>query len=779
MWQINEIASRRLEGAGTRGVGPPAAARVVGVRVMGAPLVSLCVATMVFAYSGGAVAQKGTTFAETAPRTESGVQLGALPSFEAVRTAHRPSQRLILDRYGEPLAALRTDFNERRDAWVSLEAMAPIMQRAVLLSEDRRFHEHGGVDWAALASAGFGWLTGEGLRGASTISMQLVAMLDSGLQRPAGGRSLAQKLAQARQAWRLEARWSKVQILEAYLNLAAFRGELRGIGAVSRVMFGKHPHGLDAREAAVAAALLRGPNAAPAHVAQRACALLIDMAWGEGCDALEHDVRRWLASTARPAADAPSLAPHFARLVAAQVPADTPGDTLHTTLDARLQRLVMQSVARHVAGMGHAQLTDAAVVVLDNRSAEVLAYVGSSGSASMAAQVDHARARRQAGSTLKPFLYALALELRFLTAASLLEDTALDVATAGGLYVPQNYDRTHAGLVSVRTALAASLNVPAVRTLMLVGPERFADRLRSLGLPLRHDADHYGYSLALGSADVDLLSLTNAYRVLADEGRWQVPQLRLHPTPHPHRRPTSHPHSRRIDPLASWVVGDILSDRRARALTFGLESPLSTRFWSAVKTGTSKDMRDNWALGWSDRYTVGVWVGNSAGLSMRDVSGVSGAGPIWHEVMSALHAHEPSIQPLPPEALRRGRVHFAGGLEASRDEYFLPGTEVTHVEPAAPAAARARIASPPQGTIIALDPDLPAANQRLALRAHVPGEAREPPLWRIGPTVIAHGAQAYWRPVPGRHRIVLQDPDGAVLDEITVQVRDLPLTRRR
>src|SRR5690606_20938463 len=161
MWQINEIASRRLEGAGTRGVGPPAAARVVGVRVMGAPLVSLCVATMVFAYSGGAVAQKGTTFAETAPRTESGVQLGALPSFEAVRTAHRPSQRLILDRYGEPLAALRTDFNERRDAWVSLEAMAPIMQRAVLLSEDRRFHEHGGVDWAALASAGFGWLTGE------------------------------------------------------------------------------------------------------------------------------------------------------------------------------------------------------------------------------------------------------------------------------------------------------------------------------------------------------------------------------------------------------------------------------------------------------------------------------------------------------------------------------------------------------------------------------------------------------------------------------------------
>src|SRR5690606_40825093 len=183
-----------------------------------------------------------------------------------------------------------------------------------------------------------------------------------------------------------------------------------------------------------------------------------------------------------------------------------------TTLDARLQEVVLATVRRRLAGTLNTAMTDAAVVVLDSRSGDVLAYVGSVGENSSNQHVDHARARRQAGSTLKPFLYAQALELRYLTAASLLADTQLDVVTASGLYVPQNYDRSFAGQVSVRSALASSLNIPAVRVLTLVGPERFVRTLRRLGLPLEHDGDHYGYSLSLGSADVDLLSLANAYR---------------------------------------------------------------------------------------------------------------------------------------------------------------------------------------------------------------------------------------------------------------------------
>ena len=253
------------------------------------------------------------------------------------------------------------------------------------------------------------------------------------------------------------------------------------------------------------------------------------------------------------------------------------GGKLHTTLDADLQAAAQQSVARHLAGMRMTQLTDAAVIVLENRSGEVLAYVGSSPE-SRAAQVDHARALRQAGSTLKPFLYAVALERRYLTAASLLNDAPIDVATPGGLYIPDNYDSTYARWVSVRLALAASLNIPAVRTLTLLGPDRFIQRLHALGLPLVHNADHYGYSLSLGSADVDLLSLTNAYRALARGDTRAAPirtvrETRAEDPAHSHKARNAESDAA----IAAWVIGDILSDRQARARTFGLESALSTR----------------------------------------------------------------------------------------------------------------------------------------------------------------------------------------------------------
>lgn len=690
-----------------------------------------------------------------------------LPSFVEVQQAHRPSERVVRDRHGVAIAALRKDYTERRGAWISLDRVSPAMLNAVLLSEDRRFYEHAGVDWVASVAAGWSRLRGESSRGASTLSMQLVAMLDRELLRPRGGRSIMQKMQQMRHARRLEAAWSKAQIFEAYLNLVAFRGELRGVDAVSRVMFGKHPHGLDRREASVAAALLRGPNAASERVASRACTLLREMVSSDTCAGLPGQAASWLAATALPAADTPVLAPHFSRWAQALAASQQYGE-LTTTLDADLQGAVLASIQRHLAGMGETHLTDAAVIVLHNRSGEVLAYVGSSGAMSEAGELDHARARRQAGSTLKPFLYAQALQLRYLTAASLLDDSPLNVATVGGLYIPQNYDRHHVGLVSARNALASSLNIPAVRVLMLVGPERFAQQLRDLSLPLVHDGDHYGYSLSLGSADVDLLSLTNAYRSLANGGRWSEPVALL-------GRPSSgQADSQRVDAMAAWIVGDILSDRRARARSFGLENALTTRFWSAVKTGTSKDMRDNWTLGWSDSYTVGVWVGNSQGLSMRDVSGITGAAPIWHEVMSYLHEERGSTQPRPPDGLKQQRISFENGLEAARVEYFLPGTAIHRVQAVSPAGVqRARIVSPATGTVIAFDPDMPVDNQRLILRAQG-GAQPELLQWHINGVRAGRGPQARWLPRPGRHRIALLDRAGQVLDEIDIQVRGLP-----
>jgi penicillin-binding protein 1C len=211
--------------------------------------------------------------------------------------------------------------------------------------------------------------------------------------------------------------------------------------------------------------------------------------------------------------------------------------------------------------------------------------------------VDGVLAPRQPGSTLKPFLYAQAIAEQRLTAASLLDDAPTQIPTAGGLYIPQNYDRQFKGWVSVRTALGASLNVPAVRTLVMVSPDAFARQLRAVGLPLRETGDYYGYSLALGSAELPLLALTNAYRTLANGGRFS--EVAIRPPASPAKGPAAPGAGPALDPRAAFIVGDILSDPNARARTFGTDSVLATRFWTAVKTGTSKDMRDNWA--WAGR----------------------------------------------------------------------------------------------------------------------------------------------------------------------------------
>ena len=280
----------------------------------------------------------------------------------------------------------------------------------------------------------------------------------------------------------------------------------------------------------------------------------------------------------------------------------------------------------------------------------MLAWVGSNARSSAAGEVDGVLARRQPGSTLKPFVYELAFEKRLITPASLLDDSPAQIATAAGLYLPQNYDREWKGFVSARTALGASLNVPAVRVAGLLGPDALHQRLRALGFALPESAGWYGASLALGSADVSLLALTNAYRALANGGLYSPAVLRSGGAA---ARPV-----RVADPAAVFLVTDILADNNARARTFGLASALATRGFAAVKTGTSKDMRDNWCIGFTDRYTIGVWVGNASGEAMHSVSGVSGAAPVWQALASALHAGAVSRPPLAP----RRRRPAAGGL---------------------------------------------------------------------------------------------------------------------
>jgi len=708
----------------------------------------------------------------------------AVSSFEQVRADWRSADVIVTDRHGETVARVRDDFRARRGDWVALADTSPAMRTAIVLSEDKRFYSHSGVDWQGVAAAAWANLWNTRTRGASTLTMQLAGLLDEDLRRPSAagqGRSIGQKLGQAAGAAALEHSWSKDQILEAYLNLVPFRGELVGLSAMSQTLFGKFPEGLDARESALAVALVRSPNAPVAQVAQRACGILREMRLPRECDGLQGFAQLAMLRTgsvtqrAQPGPVASQLAaqiaPHLGRILVGQARALAAAGTpvparIRSTIDAGLQRVAVASLDRHLRELAGRHVEDGAVVVIDNASGDVLAYVGSSGALSSATEVDHAAALRQAGSTLKPFLYEQALEERRLTAASLLDDRPVNLPVGGGLYVPQNYDHRYAGWVSTRAALAASLNVPAVRTLVMVTPHRFHKRLVALGLPLTEAGDYYGYSLALGSADVSLLALANAYRALANGGRHAQVRLRdgaAAPAP-----------TVVMSPAASYVIGDILSDRHARARTFGLDSPLTTRFWTAVKTGTSKDMRDNWCIGWSQRYTVGVWVGNASGASMRDVSGVSGAAPVWHDVMEALHRTQPSIAPVMPTGVERVALSFADDLEPAREEVFLAGTALTRVSVgvAARQAGMPSIANPADGTVFALDPDIPPAAQRVWFHAQgVAGQTARAVSWRMDGKALGRGGEVAWLPWPGRHQVELLDAAGKVVDHIGIEVR--------
>ncbi len=686
-----------------------------------------------------------------------------LPSFQQVRAQHRPSDVQVLDRHGELIQTLRVDKHVRRLPWASLQDVSPAMRLAIVLSEDQRFWQHSGVDWRAAAASAWANLWNQRTRGASTVTMQLAGLLSDDDAYTHGRRNWPQKLSQAWTATRLEAQWRKSDILEAYLNMVPFRGELVGLPALTQTLFHKHPNGLDAQEAAIAAALIRGPNASPALVAKRACQVLTLQR--RSCQGL--DLVTSVALTQKGASMlGEQIAPHLARqLLKPQTLAAAPINTSMTsTVDARMQRLATSLLARHLSELSSRDVEDGAVIVLDNASGDVLAWVGGSGALSDAPEVDAVLSRRQPGSTLKPFVYEMAFEQGLLTPASLLHDAPVQLPTGAGLYIPQNYDKRFKGWVSVRTALGNSLNVPAVRAGAMLGPDALAQRLNRVGLNLKEPGGYYGPGLALGSAEVSLRDLTNAYRALANGGLWAPVRIAMagaQPKP-----------SRVMDSAASYLVTDILADNTARALTFGLDSVLATRGFAAVKTGTSKDMRDNWCVGYTSRYTVGVWVGNASGSPMHEVSGVSGAAPIWAALVRELHRTQPSTKPSTPPGVIRQAIVFEHGrssddtpVDADRDEVFMAGTQQTRWALVQGQGADRGIRLPQDGAIFALDPDIPPKAQRIVLATD-----RARAQWWLDGKRLSGERIVRWSPWPGRHELVLRD-GAQTLDQVRFEVR--------
>jgi penicillin-binding protein 1C len=697
-------------------------------------------------------------------------------SFDEIKAAFYSSDVMLLDRHGVPLQSLRVDNSLRRLQWIALADISPALVRAVIAAEDQHFYRHSGVDWQGLLiAARDNVLQSHAIqrsgvqrraRGASTISMQLAALLNTELKPAADGRTLAQKWRQMMAARELETRWSKAQILEAYLNLISYRGELQGIDAAAQGLYGKAPSGLNNSEALVLAALIRAPAAAVATVGKRACILARELQIDKRCADIEWAAQLALQRAAREgiatSGTARQVAEKLLKKNNATAQTGIPKTALPTvqqktsTLDADLQRFALGDVQAQLAALKNRNVNDAALVVLDNASGEVLAYVANSGHS----KVDGVAALRQAGSTLKPFLYQLAIENRQLTAASLLDDSPLDIVAPTGLYIPKNYDRSFKGYVSVRTSLGSSLNVPAVRTLLLSGTDAFYLRLKELGFAsLTQTPDYYGYALALGSAEVSLLELTNAYRVFANRGAWSAVLWRVSGAIV--ARPV-------MDERAAFIVADILADNAARSLTFGLDNILATPFWSAVKTGTSKDMRDNWCIGFSEKYTVGVWVGNFDGQPMWDVSGVTGAAPIWRATMNYLHASQASRAPQPPRGINRQTIEFKPAVESARREWFIDGTESKTIELIAAARRLPKIQYPGDGVIIALDPDIPPHNQRVVFQARAGRDL----FWQLdGALSAAADKDLPWPPVAGRHVLELVDANAAVLDTVRFDVR--------
>jgi penicillin-binding protein 1C len=687
-----------------------------------------------------------------------------VPAYEEVRNARRSSESVLLDRHGVVIERLRLDMRQRMLEWVPLEAMSPVLLRAVVVSEDKRFWGHIGVDPIGAASALVDNVHRRRARGASTISMQVASLVDPAARSRA--HTWRGKLMQMRHAMAIELRWSKREILEAYLNMVPFRGELVGVDAGARGLLARGPGGLDNADAAILAVLIRGPSATRQQIGRRACAALRSMLMGSHCERA-----KFIASgLMQPGYAMPGVndAPHLARRLLR-----APGEQLRVTVDAPLQRFANETLRTHLTELAERNVEDGAIVVLDNRTGNVLAYVGSSGALSSASAVDGVSAPRQPGSTLKPFLFGLAIDQGWLTASSVLDDSPLALNTPSGLYTPMDYDRHFHGAVSVRMALGSSLNVPAVRTLTMVGVDRFLGTLRDFGLSsLQRDGDHYGFGLALGGAESNLLELSNAYRTLANGGKWG-------PVRFTDQQPQG-PARQALSAQASFIVGDILSDADARAITFGLSSALSTRTWAAVKTGTSKGMRDNWTIGYTERYTVGVWVGNFSGAPMWDVSGVTGAAPIWRDIVEHLHEHGGAGAPLPPAGVQRQAVVFKPAFEAPRSDWIISDA----VRPAAASvtrelvSARAQLIAPPDRAIIAPDPDIPERRQSLLLQA---SSATRTCLRLDGKPVARCGQNMALLALPqaGRHVLTLTDPSGKVLDTHVFDVRALLAKRAK
>jgi penicillin-binding protein 1C len=755
------------------------------------------------------------------------VVLRSLPLLAPIRANDLVQQQqavTFLDRNGLSLGTILTRDQEHTIA-VPLSQISPNFLQAIIAAEDKRFYHHGALDAGAIARALLEALQArQVVSGASTITMQLARMID-----PAP-RDLPGKLREIWTSWRLTAGMDRNAILQAYINRLPMGGNVYGVEAAARTYFGVPASDLNIAQASLLAAIPNDPNRLNPYdywerLKKRQSYVLNRMVEDNYITRPQADRAFAEKVSLQPRQQGIIAAPHFQFWLAEQLTAAHSAE-IRTSLDRPLQQFVEAQVQQVVSNLAANNVHHAAVLVVDNHSVEVLAYVGSPNyfATAQMGRNDGVQALRQPGSTLKPFLYQLALERRIIHPNTILPDVPTRYAIPGArLYTPSDYSETYQGPVRVRYALANSLNVPAVRVLEKITVPIFLDYLHRLGFThLTHSPEHYGLGLTLGSGEVSLWELGRAYLLMARQGKSAELKVLSAEIAGEQRQEGENPRTSHLPSSSTWLlITDMLSDRHARARAFGVDSLLSLPFPAAVKTGTSSDFRDTWTVGFTTDYTVAVWVGNFDGAPMQKVSGVMGAAPLWHRIMLHLHEQqEPTPFPLPVNLVKRPICALSGArptpaCPAVVEEYFfsediqaydrqpdpfyqeiqrgngqssyqlklpseynewlamqlLPQTEAGIAN-----SSSLRIVAPHNGDYFLLEPGEPAAQRIQFKLATTPNQPVE---WRLNGSLLGtqSGNSWFWNPQPGLWTLEVKSGDSS--DRISFEVQPAPTRPNR
>lgn len=671
-------------------------------------------------------------------------------SLHALRSDAQALQ--ITDRKGTPLTI---SYQNRWNVYdnLDLHEIPVLLRQAFVMSEDKRFYEHSGVDWRARAGALLlNWRQHRVLRGASTITEQVVRMING------RDRNIWSKWLEGWEAMLLERDYSKAEILEFYLNQVPYASNRLGIAQAARYYFNRDLSTLNHKEMLALAVLARAPSAYDLYKDSTR----IDFAIGRLAETMRrHGIFKTEEASAiqsqpftlQKPAD-PVNAEHFAFYVRGH--SNVVGTVIRSTLDATIQASVQRILDDRVRTLSRKNLRNAAAIVADHTTGEILAWVvaGANDETTPGGRIDAVTVPRQPGSSQKPLLYALALDKGW-TPATIIEDAPLAEAIGTGLHNFKNYSNVHYGRITLREALANSLNIPALVTVNYVGNEKYLATLHRLGFDsLDRGAEVYDEGLALGNGEVTLLEMAQAFSALANRGVFRPLRFLMDDT-------GGRPAERVFSEEAASLIGNILSDPWARRLEFGGGSVLNFPVQTAAKTGTSTDYRDAWTLGYNHKYVVGLWMGNLDRAPTDGITGANGPALAMRSIFSELNRNMPS-KPLwlSPKLVQKDiciENPREGGRCYVRSEYFVSGTEGANVNAASQSF---EIVKPTQGLRMAVDPRIPMDRQQLpfTMRGLKPGQEVE---WVLnGKSLGTSGERFMWPLSRGKFRLSAKVREG-------------------